>query len=61
MAKKGGYTSSGTSKSTKGGPHVKSGSGVGHSSVPRCGNPPGGKSSATRYDKGTDYHSVDRK
>ena len=40
---------------------AKTGSGVGHSSIPRTGYPPGGKTSATRYDKSMDSHSVDKK
>lgn len=61
MAKKGsaGFIRNTVSESKSQGPIIKPGSGVGGSSIPRCGNPPGGKTSATRYDASKDSHSVD--
>ncbi len=59
--KKGGLTKSGGTKSMSQGPVLKTGGGVSGSSIPRSGHGPGGKTSATRYDTGTDSHSVDKK
>ena len=59
--KKKGLTKSGGTKAMSQGPVLKTGSGVGGGRVPRCGNPPGGRSSASRYDVSTDSHSVDKK
>lgn len=60
MAKKGFSKSSGK-KALSQGPIIKTGGGVGHSSVPRTGFHPGGQTSARRPDKSMDCHSVDRK
>lgn len=63
MAKKGGsgFVKNTVSKSLSQGPIIRPGSGVSGSTIPRAGHPPGGVTSATRYDKNVDSHSVDHK
>lgn len=61
MPKGSGFSKSKSGPSKGSGPVCTPGSGVSQSSIPRAGYPPGGRTSATRYDRGVDSHSVDKR